>query len=93
MKSWDIELQQGKKANETKIITGSLPSQKAKRSKQKKRKFATYPLRKSSILDYSLFPTTKSPTFFLISVKMDLESKVTGFQFVSERSMSCHEGF
>ena len=42
---------------------------------------------------YSLFPTTKSFTFFLISVKMDLENKVIGFQFEPERSISNHEGF
>ena len=46
MKSWDIELQQGKKANETKIITGSLPSQKAKRSKQKKKEICNIPFEK-----------------------------------------------
>ena len=40
-----------------------------------------------------MFPTTKSLTFFLISVKMDLENKVIGFQFEPERSISNHEGF
>ena len=49
--------------------------------------------RKPSSLVYSLFPTTKSLTFFLISVKMDLESKVIGFQFKPERSIFNHEGF
>ena len=29
----------------------------------------------------------------MISVKMDLESKVMGFQFEPERSISSHEGF
>ena len=29
----------------------------------------------------------------MISVKMDLESKVMGFQFERERSISSHEGF
>ena len=38
-----------------------------------------------------MFPTTKSLKFFLISVKMDLESKVMGFQFEPERSTSSHE--
>ena len=32
-------------------------------------------------------------TFFLISVKMDLESKSIGFQLEPERSVSSHEGF
>ena len=50
-------------------------------------------LRKPSSLVYSLFPTTKSLAFFLISVKMDLENKVIGFQFEPERSISNHEGF
>ena len=40
-----------------------------------------------------MFPTTKSLTFFLISVKMDLEDKVIGFQFEQERSVSNHEEF
>ena len=31
--------------------------------------------------------------FFLINVKIDLESKVMGFQFQPERSTSSHEGF
>ena len=31
--------------------------------------------------------------FFLISVKMDLESKAMGFHFEPERSISSHEGF
>ena len=35
----------------------------------------------------------KSLTFFFISVKIDLENKVTGFQFESKRSVSNHEGF
>ena len=42
-----------------------------------------------------MFPTTKSLKFFLISVisvKMDLESKVMGFQFEPERRISSHEG-
>ena len=50
------------------------------------------PSRKSSSLVYSLFPTTKSLKFFLISVKMDLENKVIGFQFEPERSIFNHEG-
>ena len=41
----------------------------------------------------SLFVTTKSVRFFLISVKINLESKDMGFQFDPERSMSSHEGF
>ena len=49
--------------------------------------------REPSSLAYSLFPTTKSLTFFLISVKMDLENKVIGFQFKPERSIFSHEGF
>ena len=49
--------------------------------------------RKPSSLVYSLFSTTKSLTFFLISVKMDLENKVLGFQFEPEGSISNHEGF
>ena len=32
-------------------------------------------------------------TFFLISVKMDRENKVIGFQFEPERSISDHKGF
>ena len=51
------------------------------------------PSRKPSSLVYSLFPTTKSLTFFLISVKMDLENKVIGFQFEPERSIFNHERF
>ena len=35
----------------------------------------------------------KSLTFFFISVKIDLENKVTGFQFESKRSVFNHEGF
>ena len=31
--------------------------------------------------------------FFLISVKIDLENKVIGFQFELERSIFNHEGF
>ena len=54
---------------------------------------APYPSRKPPSFVYSLFPTTKSLTFFLISVKIDLENKVIGFQFDPERSMSNHEGF
>ena len=50
-------------------------------------------MKKPSSLVYSLFPTTKSLTFFLISVKMDLENKVIGFQFEPERSIFNHEGF
>ena len=50
-------------------------------------------MRKPLSLVYSLFPTTKSLTFFLISVKMDLASKVLGFQFVQERGISNHERF
>ena len=51
------------------------------------------PLRKPSSLAYSLFPNDNSLTFFLISVKMDLENKVIGFQFEPERSISNHKGF
>ena len=51
------------------------------------------PLRKPSSLVYSLFLTTKSLTFFLISVKMDLENKVIGFQCKPERSISNHKVF
>ena len=51
------------------------------------------PSRNPSSLVYSLFPTAKSLTFFLISVKVDLENKVIGFQFEPERSISNHEGF
>ena len=49
-------------------------------------------LRKPSSLVYSLFPTTKSLTFFLISVSMDLENKGIGFQFEPEKSIS-NKGF
>ena len=41
----------------------------------------------------SSFPTTRSLRFFLISIKMDPESKVMGFQFEPQRSISSHEGF
>ena len=41
----------------------------------------------------SSFPTAKSLKFFLNGVKIDLESKVMGFQFEPERSISSHEGF
>ena len=51
------------------------------------------PSRKPSSLVDSLFPTTKSLMNFLISVKMDLENKVTGFQFGPERSIFNHEVF
>ena len=51
------------------------------------------PLRKPSSLVYSLFPNNKSLTFFLISVNMDLENKVIGFQFEPERSISNDKGF
>ena len=51
------------------------------------------PLRKPSSLVYSSFPTAKSLTFFLISVKMDLENKVLGFQCEPERSISNHKVF
>ena len=50
------------------------------------------PSRKPSSLVYSLFPTTKSLTFFLISVKMDLENKVMCFQPEPERSIFNHKG-
>ena len=40
-----------------------------------------------------MFPNNKSLSFFLISVKMDLENKVIGFQFEPERSISNHKGF
>ena len=51
------------------------------------------PSRKPSSLVYSLFPTTKTHTFFLIHVNIDVENKVVGFQFESERSISNHKGF
>ena len=51
------------------------------------------PSRKPSSLVYSVFPNNKSLSFFLISVKMDLENKVIGFQFEPERSISNHKGF
>ena len=50
-------------------------------------------MRKPFSFVHSLFPTTKSVTFFLISVKIDLENKVIGFQFEPERSVSNREGF
>ena len=50
-------------------------------------------MKKPSSLVYSLFPNNKSLTSFLISVKMDLESKVIGFQFEPERSISNHKRF
>ena len=40
-----------------------------------------------------MFPTTRSLRFSLISVKIDLESQVMGFQFEPERRISSHEGF
>ena len=40
-----------------------------------------------------MFPTAKSLRFYLISVKMDPEHKVMGFQFELERIISSHEGF
>ena len=57
------------------------------------------PSRKPSSLVYSLFPTVFYTHcflhcfLFLISVKIDLENKVIGFQFEPERSISNHEGF
>ena len=55
------------------------------------------PSREPSSLVYSLFPNDNYLTFFLISVKMDLENKVIagciGFQFEPERSISNHKGF
>ena len=51
------------------------------------------PSRKPSSLVYSVFPNKKSFSFFLISVKMDLEIKVIGFQFEPEKSISNHKGF
>ena len=51
------------------------------------------PSRKRSSLVYSLFPTAKPLTLFLISVKIDLEKKTIGFQFEPERSISNHEEF
>ena len=51
------------------------------------------PSRKPSSLVYSLFPNDNSLTFFLISVKVDLENKVRGFQFEPERGISNHKGF
>ena len=50
-------------------------------------------MRKPSSLVYSLFPTTKSLTFFLISAEMNLASKVMGFQFELESGISNHKGF
>ena len=40
-----------------------------------------------------MLPTTKSLTLLLISVNMDLENKVIGFQFAPERIIFNHEGF
>ena len=60
---------------------------------QVEKKIVLYPSRKPSLLVYSLFPTTKSLTFFLISMQMDLENKVIGFQFEPERSISNNAGF
>ena len=51
------------------------------------------PSREPSSLVYSLFPNDYYLTFFLISVKMDLENKVIGLQFEPERSISNHNGF
>ena len=51
------------------------------------------PSRKPSSLVYSVFPNKKSFSFFLISVKMDLENKGIGFQFEPEKSISNHKGF
>ena len=51
------------------------------------------PSRKPSSLVYSLFLNDNPLTFFLISVKIDLENKVIGFQFEPQRSISNHKGF
>ena len=60
------------------------------------------PSRKPSSLVFSLFPNNKSLhcfliisllTFFLVGVKMNLETKVIGFQFEPERSICNHKGF
>ena len=48
---------------------------------------------KPSPLVYSLFLNDNPLTFFLISVKIDLENKVIGFQFQPQRSISNHKGF
>ena len=58
------------------------------------------PSRKPSSLVFSLFPNNKSLhcfliisllTFFLVGVKMNLETKVIGFQFEPERSICNHK--
>ena len=54
---------------------------------------APYPLRKPLSLVYSFLPATKSLTFFLIIVKMNLENKVISFQFEPEKSIFDHKGF
>ena len=61
-------------------------NRKLVKSSQKKKKSHTL-WKKPSLLVYSLVPTTKSHRFFLIGAKMDLENKVTGFQFEQERSI------
>ena len=51
------------------------------------------PSRKPSSVVYLLFRNDTSLTFFLISIKLDLEKKVIGFQFEPQRSISNHKGF
>ena len=60
---------------------------KSSQVKSKKKKKCHTLWKKPSLLVYSLVPTTKSHRFFLIGAKMDLENKVTGFQFEQERSI------
>ena len=81
----DVFLQQGKQSNEAKIITQEI-SLVEKHLRHK-------PSRKPSSLVHSLFPTTKFLTFFLISINVDLENKVIGFQFEPEKNISNHKGF
>ena len=45
------------------------------------------------MLVHSLFPASKVFRFILISVKMDIESKVISFWFQPERSISNREEF
>ena len=81
----EIFLQQGKQSNAAKIITQEI-SLVEKHLRHK-------PSRKPSSLVHSLFPTTKFLTFFLISLNVDLENKVIGFQFEPEKNISNHKGF
>ena len=64
-----------------------------KKTKNKKKTITPYSLKKASLLVHSLFPASKVFRFILISVKMDIESKVISFWFQPERSISNREGF